>query len=259
MSGRFDGKVAVVTGGASGIGAATARRLVAEGAAVMIGDRRGEGAAQLADELGEKAAAMAVDVAQHEQVDALIGEAVSTFGRLDILVNNAGLGAGGKAPDMNIDIWHLAMAVNVGGVFYGCRAAIPHMRAVGGGAIINTASISGIGGDYGAGVYNASKGAVVNYTRSLALDHARENIRVNCVCPGLIETPFASLITDNEKLHAKFQDTIPMGRGGQADEIAATILFLASDDASYMTGAALVVDGGLTAHTGQPRFGDHMD
>jgi meso-butanediol dehydrogenase/(S,S)-butanediol dehydrogenase/diacetyl reductase len=139
-------------------------------------------------------------------------------------------------------------------VFYGCRAAIPHLRAGGGGAIVNTASISGLAGDYGLSAYNAAKGAVVNYTRAAAIEHARENIRINAVCPGPIQTPLANSLLEHPRVAPEYAKLVPMGRPGRCEEVAAAIAFLASDEASYVTGAMLVVDGGITAATGQPDF-----
>jgi len=144
--------------------------------------------------------------------------------------------------------------VNLNSVFYGCRAAIPHMRAAGGGAIVNTASISGLFGDYGLTAYSAAKGAVVNYTRSLALDHARDNIRVNAVCPGPVETGLTTGVMNLPGVMDGFRSAIPLGRVGRPDEIAAAVAYLASQDASYVTGVNLVIDGGLTIATGQPSY-----
>ena len=168
--------------------------------------------------------------------------------------NNAGIDTYGKTPDLDPDAWHRVIDVDLHSVFYGCRAAIPHLRAVGGGAIVNTASISGLFGDYGLAAYNAAKGAVVNYTRTAAIDHARENIRINAVCPGPVDTALAAPLIANPTLSAGYRELIPMGRVGRAEEIAGAVAFLASEDASYMTGTMIVVDGGVTAATGQPNF-----
>ncbi len=254
MTDRFTGKAALVTGAASGIGAATAKALATDGANVMVADLDGETAKQIAAEIGNRASFISVDVADFEQVAQATKETVNAFGRLDILVNNAGIGAFGHAPDVEVEDWKRVMAVDVDAIFYGCKTAIPEMRKGGGGAIVNTASISGLFADYGLGPYNAAKGAVVNYTRSLAIDHAQENIRVNAVCPGLIDTQLAAPLIEHAGLQEEYRKRVPMARAGRPEEVAAVIAFLASEAASYMTGAMLVVDGGITAHTGQPHF-----
>lgn len=257
MAGRFEGKVALVTGGASGIGAATVRRLRSEGARVAIGDLAEATGAALAEDLAGQdggAAFFAVDVAEQGQVERLVAAAAERFGRLDVLVNNAGIGSFGETPELDPEQWHRVIAVDLHSVFYACRAAIPHLRRAGGGAIVNTASISGLGGDYGLAAYNAAKGAVVNYTRTLALDHGRDGIRVNAVCPGPIDTPLVGPLVQNDAIVAEYGRLIPLGRIGRAGEVAAAIAFLASDDASYVSGACLEVDGALTAHTGQPNL-----
>jgi meso-butanediol dehydrogenase/(S,S)-butanediol dehydrogenase/diacetyl reductase len=254
MAGRFDGKVVLITGAASGIGAATARRFVTEGARVMLGDLNEDGGRAMAAELGGQAAFQRVDVRQREQVEALVGAAVKQFGRLDVLFNNAGIGGYGKTPDIDPEIWRAILEVDLFAVFYACRAAIPQLRAAGGGCIVNTASVSGMRGDYGLAAYNAAKGGVVNYTRALAIDHACENIRVNAVCPGVIATPLAAPLLSSAKIRAAYEAVIPLGRAGRAEEIAGVVAFLASDDASYLTGAIIPVDGGITAATGQPNF-----
>jgi meso-butanediol dehydrogenase / (S,S)-butanediol dehydrogenase / diacetyl reductase len=244
---RFAGKVAIVTGGASGIGAATVARLASEGAKVMVADLQEPAAA------GDSVRFTRTDVSSQEQVEALVEATLSAWGRLDILVNNAGVGALGETPETGLSEWERVFAVNSTAVFLCCRAAIPHMREKGG-AIVNTASISGLFGDYAMAAYNASKGAVVNYTRALALECGPYAIRVNAVCPGLVDTPMASAAIADAADREHWFGAIPLGRAARPEDIAAVIAFLASDDAAYMTGVNLPVDGGLTAHTGQPNF-----
>lgn len=248
---RFTDKVALITGGGSGIGAATARIMAREGAHVVVVDLSETAARGVADEIG--GTAMVVDVSQRAEVERAVSDTVKAHGRIDILVNNAGIGCFGKTPDLDPETWDRVLAIDLNAVFYACRAAIPHMPAPGG-AIVNTASISGMGGDYSFSAYNAAKGAVINYTRSLAVDHAREGIRVNALCPGLIATPLTSGATDIPGLEAYWHDTIPMGRAGRPEEMAEVIAFLASDAASYVTGSIVVADGGQTAWTGQPNL-----
>jgi meso-butanediol dehydrogenase/(S,S)-butanediol dehydrogenase/diacetyl reductase len=259
VSDRFGGEVALITGGASGIGAATVRRMAEEGAQVMICDIQVEPGEALAKELGETVQFRATDVRDSSQVEAATHATVERFGRLDVLFNNAGAGVAGQAPDVDPGAWHDIFALNVHSIFYGCRAAIPHMRRGGGGAIVNTASISGIGADYGLGPYNATKGAVINYTRSLAIDHGRDHIRVNAICPGPVETALTAPLLSVPGLAAEYEKLIPLGRVAQPEEIAALVCFLASDDASIVTGAMFVADGGITAHTGQPNFTRWME
>lgn len=257
MTGRFQEKVVLVTGAASGIGLAAALRFASEGAALVLGDQNEEGLARVQKEIetaGGRAVSRALDVADRAQVEALTAAAPSSFGGLDIVFNNAGIGAFGKTPDLDPEVWLRTFDVDVHSVFYGCRAAIPLLRERGGGAIVNTASISGLAGDYGLSAYNAAKGAVVNYTRAAAIEHAQENIRINAVCPGPVETPLAHSLIHHERVRDEYAKAIPMGRPGRAEEIAAVAAFLASEDASYVTGAMIVVDGGLLAATGQPNF-----
>jgi len=257
MDGRFHGKVTLVTGAASGIGAACARRFAAEGARLALCDLDEASLHALAKSLdpsGERVFTARVDVASQDEVQAFTAAAAARFGRLDVVMNNAGIGAFGRSDEMDPEVWHRTFAVDVHSVFYGTRAALPHLLAAGGGAIVNTASISGLAGDYGLAAYNAAKGAVVNYTRAAALEVAREGIRVNAVCPGPIETALSASLLRHAKVAPAYARAIPMGRVGRADEVAAAAAFLASDDASYITGAMLVVDGGLLAATGQPDF-----
>jgi len=245
--GRFEGKVAIVTGGANGIGAAVVERLAGEGAKVMIADMA-EPAATSGNVAFRK-----TDVTSQQQVEAVVEAAVEKWGRLDMLVNNAGMGHLGFTLTMEQADWEKVFAVNTTAVFLCCKAAIPHMQARGG-AIINIASISGLGGDYAMPAYNASKGAVVNYTRSLAMECAQYGIRVNAVCPGLVQTAMSEVAIARQEDRDYWFGLIPMGRAAQPSEMAGVVAFLASDDASYMTGVNVPVDGGVTAHTGQPNF-----
>jgi len=258
MKNRFEGRAALVTGGASGIGAATTRRFASEGAKVMIADRDEPLGLALAEELGSAVTFHKVDVSNLEEVGTLVEVAVRQYGRLDILFNNAGIGHFGDTTEIEPEIWEKVLAVDLNSVFFACRAAIPHFREMGGGVIVNTASISGVGGDYGFAAYCAAKAAVINYTKTLALDHARENIRVNAVSPGAIDTALSKFLITEPEILEDYQACIPMGRVGRAEEIAGVVAFLASDDASYITGQNLVVDGGLTSHTGQPNFTAHI-
>lgn len=254
MSGRFARRGAVVTGGASGIGEASARLLAEDGATVVVVDVNDAGAA-VAQSLGS-ARFIKCNVADHEAVEHMIEQANSWLkdsgAKLDILFNNAGVGSFAQTPDLSVEDWHRVIDIDLNSIFYACRIAIPIMRGNGGGAIINTASISGLFGDYGFSAYNAAKGAVVNYTRTLALDHGKDNIRVNALCPGLILTGLTGMIEQSGELMDHWASLVPLGRPGSAVEMAKVVAFLASDDASYVTGAAIAADGGVTAKTGQP-------
>ena len=250
--GRLKGKVAVITGAASGIGRATAVKFAGEGAAVVIADLNeegGEAAVRDCKENAGHAIFQKTDVSAEAEIKALIARAIKEFGRLDIMYNNAGIGgAVGPLEQISVEDWDKSQAVLVRSVFLGMKHAAPELRKAGGGSIISTASIAGIRGVVGLHAYCAAKAAVANLTRSAALEFAKDKIRVNCICPGVINTPILhrNLPGMKEAMEQMFVKSQPIARAGHPEDIAGAALFLASDDSEFVTGHALVVDGGLT-------------
>lgn len=252
---RFDNKVVAITAAASGIGLAAARRFAAEGARLALCDLNGEALAARARDLGVDGArlllAPGADVRDKAHVERFIREAAQAHGRIDVLVNNAGAGRRGRVQDLSDDDWREVMGVSLDSVFYAGRAAMPYLVDTRG-AIVNVASISGLAGDGGNAAYNAAKAAVVNLTRAMAVDAGRDGVRVNAVAPGLTATPMTERMRAAPAVMQQYEDRIPLARPGAPEEVAAAICFLASDDASYVNGVCLPVDGGLSAWTGQP-------
>jgi meso-butanediol dehydrogenase / (S,S)-butanediol dehydrogenase / diacetyl reductase len=250
---RLEGRVALVTGAGHGIGRATALRLALEGARVAVVDLDGEKADETASLLaarGAEGAAWRADVSDPDAVATVVDAVAARWGRIDILHSNAGVLLPGTAVDARLEDWDRTFAVNVRAMFLLARAVIPLMREAGGGAIVNTASTAGLLGEAGIAAYCASKGAVVNLTRQLAVDFAGDGIRVNCVCPGWIDSGFNQPVLEgisDEELAEAIERSVPLRRQGAPEEIAATVAFLVSDDASYLTGQAIAVDGGFTA------------
>jgi NAD(P)-dependent dehydrogenase (short-subunit alcohol dehydrogenase family) len=245
---RFEGRVAMITGGSSGLGRATAVRLASEGANVVAADidvEGGEETRRLVEEQGAKCLVVKTDVTSASDVENAIAEAVKTFGRLDVLFPSAGIGAGGTVVDVTEERWNRVLDLDLKGVFLSCKYAIPEMRKVGAGAIVTVASIGGMQGRSGA-PFAAAKAGVVNLTRSMAISHAKENIRANCICPGWIPTAINRGLDDPER-RKQIEARHPMGYLGKPEDVAAAVAFLASDDASWITGAILPVDGGYLA------------
>jgi len=251
---RLLNKVAVITGGNSGIGRATAIRFALEGAKVVIGARDIDAGKEVVDFIkknGGKAVFVKTDVASEVSVKNLVDFAVKLFGRIDIMFNNAGVDLAKPVTETSEEELNSVLNVNLKGVFYGCKYAIPYMSKQGNGSIINTASTAGIVGLPNMAAYSASKGGVVLLTKEMAIDYAKKGIRVNCVCPGAIMTPMLKKFIDKspnpEETIKNLGEMHPIGRIGKPEEIANAVLFLASDESSFVTGHALIVDGGLTA------------
>jgi NAD(P)-dependent dehydrogenase (short-subunit alcohol dehydrogenase family) len=247
---RVTGKVALISGGAGGIGAATAKLLAKEGAAVVIADLledEGRATEAFIAESGGKALFVNLDVTSEDSWNKAVQAAVSSFGKLDILVNNAGVSRRKGVEETTSEDWDFVMDVNVKGVFLGTKAAIPEMRKAGGGSIINISSIYGLVGSDTSAAYHASKGAVRIFNKSTAIQYAGENIRANSVHPGFVDSPMTRAHHDDPNIQEQRVAKMPLGRMGEPEDIAAGILYLASDESSFVTGAELVIDGGMTA------------
>ena len=249
---RVAGKVAIVTGANVGIGAAVAKVLAEEGAAVVITGRRKDLLDQVVLDIQRKkgrALAVAGSVTDESHVRSVVDQCVRTFGALHILVNNAGIGAFGKLlHELDEATWHEMLDVNLTGVFRMTRAAVPVMLKHGGGSIINMSSVGGVIGFSGSAAYGTSKGGLELFTKCVAMDYAQDGIRCNSVCPGLIDTPMAAPLLNNPDMKAEVLATYPIRRVGTPEEVAKMVLYLASDDASWVTGSSFMIDGGLTAH-----------
>lgn len=247
---RFTDRVVIVTGAASGIGQATARRFAAEGARVVCTDVNADGVEETAAAIraaGGEARGVRCDVSQPDSVAATVEGAVAAYGRLDVLANVAGIGGFQRTSEVTFEQWNRMIAVNLTGQFLMCQAALPHvLKAVG--AIVNVASVAGLKSHPYSAAYCASKGGVVLMTKALAAEYGRKGVRINCVCPGGIETPLIQHFQLPDGVSPAVLARIsPLGRMGQPPEVAGTIAFLASDDAAYINGAAIVVDGGMIA------------
>lgn len=251
--GRLDGKVALITGGASGMGMVASRLFAEEGAKIVLTDVADDAGERVAEDIrssGADATYVHADVSKEDDARAMVATAVETYGGLTVLYNNAGvmLGDDGSVHSTDAAIWDTTLAINVKGVAHGCKYGVPAMIDSGGGSIINVASfVAWMGAATSQIAYTASKGAVLSMTREIAVEYARKGVRCNALCPGPIDTPLlAELLSDPARRQRRFVH-IPMGRLGRADELAKAALFLAGDDSSFMTGASLIVDGGITA------------
>ena len=248
---RLENKVALISGGARGMGAAEAKLFAAEGAKVVIGDvleEEGRQTEAAINEVGGECLFVHLDVTDEGSWQSAVAETVSRFGKLDILVNNAGVSGGrGILEDTTVESWDRVMDINAKGVFLGTKAAIPQMRRAGGGSIINISSVYGLVGSAGSSAYHASKGAVRLLTKSTAIQYASEGIRANSVHPGIIETPMTEATLADPERSQSWMDGTPLGRRGVPEDVAYGVLFLASDQSSFMTGSELVIDGGWTA------------
>ena len=247
---RLKDKVAIITGGASGIGKATAILFAEHGAKIVVADIDEHGANQTVAnirDVGNEAVYVQTDVTISDNTERMVQETVSNYGKLDILLSSAGIAMRLPVADLPEEDWHRCLNVNLTGVYLCAKAAIPAMQKNGGGSIINMSSIYGLVGADVRAVYVASKGGVTNLTRGMALDYAEDNIRVNCICPGFVETPLVAGVVKTPEEYRNLADKHPMRRLAQAEEIAYGALYLASDESAFVTGIALPIDGGYTA------------
>ncbi|GAB54091.1 SDR family NAD(P)-dependent oxidoreductase [Atlantibacter hermannii] len=249
---RFQQKVVVITGAGSGIGAGAAQRFAREGASVVLVGRTPEKLERVAAQLPQgKHLVVPCDVSSADEVQNLAQRVIDEYGRVDVLVNNAGVIVQGRIHEISLNDWETLMATDLNGVFYCTHYFMPELLKTKGN-VVNISSVSGLGGDWGMSVYNAAKGAVTNFTRALAMDYGADGVRVNAICPGFTFTELTEDMKQNEPLLQKFYERIPLKRAGEPEDIADAIAFIASDDARYITGVNLPVDGGLTASNGQP-------
>lgn len=249
---RFQQKVVVITGAGSGIGAGAAQRFAREGASVVLVGRTPEKLEKVAAQLPQgKHLVVPCDVSSADEVQNLAQRVIDEYGRVDVLVNNAGVIVQGRIHEISLNDWETLMATDLNGVFYCTHYFMPELLKTKGN-VVNISSVSGLGGDWGMSVYNAAKGAVTNFTRALAMDYGADGVRVNAICPGFTFTELTEDMKQNEPLLQKFYERIPLKRAGEPEDIANAIAFIASDDARYITGVNLPVDGGLTASNGQP-------
>jgi len=252
MGERFEGKTVIVTGAASGIGRGVAERFSREGANVVLCDVDEAKLDAVAGALpSQRTLGRRCDVSKYDEVEALVATAVQHFGGLDVMVNNAGIAPEGSATDVSLADWGRTLDTDLSGVFHGCKAALPELLRRGG-CIVNTASVSGLGADWALCAYNAAKGGVVNLTRSIALDFGPKGVRANAVCPSLTRTGMTEDMLKDKDLVAKFMERLPLKRVAEPADIAGVVAFLASDDARFVNGVNLPVDGGVTASNGQP-------
>lgn len=248
-------KIAIITGAGSGIGAATAKRFVRDGYMVVLNGRTEEKLQNVAAQIPKDAFLIAPgDVSNKREVKGIVKKTIETYGRLDTVVNSAAIAVFGDLRSLSLEAWEEQMAINVTGSFLMIQAALPHLEKTGG-SIVNLSSVSGLGGDWGGFAYNATKGAVSNMTRAMALDLGGIGVRINAVAPSITRTDMAEFVLQNETIMTAFRERLPMGRPAEPEEVADVIAFLASHDARYVNGVVLPVDGGLCASNGQPKIG----